>query len=74
MKLRIRLIFRWYDFWVGFFWDRTKEVLYFFPIPTLGIMIFSKAPYRYCIWCKQPKAPVDMEGDEACKECEDNYC
>lgn len=30
-------IFRWYDFYVGFYWDRDNSILYFFPIPMFGI-------------------------------------
>ena len=37
--MRIRLIFAWYDFWVGIFWDRQKRALYLFLIPMIGIVI-----------------------------------
>jgi len=35
--MRLRLIFQWYDFWVGFYWDQNKRRLYFFPVPMFGI-------------------------------------
>ncbi len=37
--MRVRLIFAWYDFWVGLFWDREKRRLYVFPIPMVGVVI-----------------------------------
>jgi hypothetical protein len=37
--LKVELIFAWYDFWVGFFFDRKNKWLYFFPIPMIGIII-----------------------------------
>lgn len=41
--MKVSFIFVWYDFWVGFFWDKTKKKLYFLPIPTIGIVIdFNK--------------------------------
>lgn len=42
--MRAKLIFRWYDLWVGLFIDTKKRVIYFFPFPMLGIMVTLKAP------------------------------
>lgn len=37
--MKIRLIFVWYDLWVGIFYDTKKKFIYIFPIPMLGILI-----------------------------------
>lgn len=37
--MKVKPIFAWYDIWVGFFWDKKKHILYFFPVPCFGIMI-----------------------------------
>jgi hypothetical protein len=36
---RIKLLFAWYDLWVGLFWDSKKRKLYIFPVPMLGVVI-----------------------------------
>ena len=36
--MEMKVIFKWFDFWVGFYWDSKKRRLYFFPIPMVGIM------------------------------------
>ena len=43
--MSVKLIFAWYDLWIGFFWDIKKKWLYIFIIPTVGIIIqFKKKP------------------------------
>ena len=37
--MRLRPIFRWYDLWVGAFWDRSKHRLYILPLPCVGVVI-----------------------------------
>jgi len=39
MKFKCKIIFRWYDFWIGAFLDTHKHKLYIFPIPMVGIEI-----------------------------------
>jgi len=36
--MRVSPIFAWYDFWVGIYWDSKNRWLYFFPIPTVGLI------------------------------------
>ena len=37
--MRVRLIFAWFDLWVGLFWDRHNRAIYVFPLPMWGIKI-----------------------------------
>lgn len=37
--MKIRLIFAWYDLWVGAFVDTGKRRVYVFPIPCFGIVV-----------------------------------
>ena len=37
--MKIKIIFAWYDFWIGLFYDQKKKWLYIFPMPMIGILI-----------------------------------
>jgi hypothetical protein len=39
-RLRIDFNFLWYDFWVGFYYDRKTKHLYFCPLP-MCVFVFS---------------------------------
>lgn len=34
-----KLIYKWYDLWIGLFWDKKKKVLYIFPFPCIGFQL-----------------------------------
>lgn len=41
----IRPFFRWYDLWVGAYWDRANRTLYVCPLPMIGVkVVVSAAP------------------------------
>jgi hypothetical protein len=42
MRISAKLIFAWYDIWVGLYWDRKGRRLYFFPVPMLGVVFYGK--------------------------------
>lgn len=45
--MKIKPIFRWYDIWIGFYWDKDNRVLYCFPIPMFGLKIQFKNKFEW---------------------------
>jgi hypothetical protein len=42
--MKVRLIFAWYDFWIGFYWSRKDRTLYVLPVPFFGLSIQFRRP------------------------------
>ena len=61
-KIEVQVKFAWYDFWIGFYYDRITRTLYFCPVPMIVIAISSTA---YWTWIK---LEVENEGSEINKE------
>lgn len=58
--MKIKLIFAWYDFWVGLFWDAKKRRLYVFPVPMLGFYLQFRGAVRPDLPQYQPQT---LSGD-----------
>jgi len=37
--MTIRVVFAWYDFWIGVYYDRDRRRLFVFPVPMVGMCI-----------------------------------
>lgn len=59
--VRIKLIFAWFDFWVGLFFDKGKRCLYVFPVPMFGIKIMGDAK-QTCHVCGENRSIYDLAG------------
>jgi hypothetical protein len=40
--MKIKFIFKWYDFWIGIFYDKQKNWISNFSIPMFGLIIKIK--------------------------------
>ena len=63
-----KFLFKWYDFWIGIFIDRTTGKFYFLFFPTLGF-VFDLLPKEY--YLKEYYAGwviyhVDSRGERQC--------
>lgn len=44
--IKIKPIFAWYDFWVGFYWSSKTRTLYIMLIPCFGFSITTTLTQR----------------------------
>lgn len=59
--MKIKLICRWYDCYVGLYWDRWWRTLYIFPLPCLGIRVqFDVEPLT--TYATTQPLPLTVEG------------
>lgn len=64
----MKIFFAWYDFWIGWYFDRKNRFLYICPLPMLVIQID-------CTRRRQPHLPSPdklfrpLGPDEMCREC-----
>lgn len=67
--MKIKLLFAWYDLWVGAFYDRKGKRLYILPLPCVGIVIqfkrtfFEEVAEQSTIALWQSYCNVKMERD-----------
>lgn len=40
LRIKSKLFFKWFDFWIGFYIDRTGKTIYICPFPMFGIKIW----------------------------------
>lgn len=74
-RLTIKLYFKWYDFWFGFYYDRKVKAIYICFLPMLPIRLaFELEPMRLCPYCHiaMKKVAVLDEGwnlEWECSQC-----
>ncbi len=64
--MKIKVIFAWYDLWIGFFYDRKNRWLYVLLIPTIVIVL----KFKY----KCPKCGKTLLYSDTHTYCSKHYC
>jgi hypothetical protein len=47
--MKITPFFKWYDFWVGAYYDSKNKILYICPLPMVGIKIVIERSFPLII-------------------------
>lgn len=61
--MKIKVIFAWYDLWIGFFFDMKKVKIYVFPIPMVGLEISLLPKGFYIDKVKSHWSPSPIYGE-----------
>ena len=65
--MRFKFFFAWYDFWVGFYYSRSKRRLYFCPLPCCVLMVSWGKMIFYHACPKKDTDSILKEGLLRCK-------
>jgi len=65
-SISIKLYFKWFDFWLGWFYDQKSQSFYYGFFPMLGIKIHKHRWVSnqgalldiYCYWCEEKRQGV----------------
>jgi hypothetical protein len=65
--MRISLSFKWFDLWVGAYWDAVGRILYVCPLPTICLRIdymrsYGQGRCRCGNWTYHPMLPEERRG------------
>lgn len=61
-QIQIQPIFKWFDLWIGLFFDKSKLWLYILPIPMCGIII-KFLPDKYILTVEYEIWPAETKED-----------
>ena len=60
----VKPVFKWFDFWMGLYWDRDRKILYLFYFPMCGLMI----SWQRCAGSCNKPIFIDVDGQDFCGE------
>lgn len=67
---RLKFFFRWYDLWVGAYYDRKNRHLYLCPLPMIGVRIaLGCPPHNWGNWCESTGRESVGRRYRLCKLC-----